>query len=93
MIDCQIDARIVKICSMGLKESHLGQSIKTLQPFFAKLSAQCGFNVCGEGGEFESVVLDCPLFKTHRIELTASEIVTLDKNEYAPVSYLRLTGL
>lgn len=78
---------------MGLKESHLGRSIGELQSYFDKLSVQCGFNVCGEGGEYESAVFDCPLFKTHRIELTGSEIVQIDANEYAPVSYLRLTGL
>lgn len=93
MIHCQMDARIIKICSMGLLESHLGKSIETLQPLFMKLKDQCGFNVCGEGGEFESAVFDCPLFKTHCIELKSSEIVTIDPNEYAPVSYLRLTGL
>jgi len=88
-----MDARIVKICSMGLKEQHLGKSISVLQAHFLKLQKQCGFNVCGEGGEFESIVLDCPLFKTHRIEIEESEVVPIDKNDLAPVSFLRLNKL
>lgn len=58
-----------------------------------KLQQQCGFNVCGEGGEFESAVFDCPLFKSQRIELEESEIVPIDKNDLAPVSFLRLKRL
>jgi diphthine-ammonia ligase len=64
-----MDVVIVKICSMGLKDCHLGKNIQQLQPHFLKLKSQCGFNVCGEGGEFESAVLDCPLFKKFRIEI------------------------
>ena len=93
MIDAQMDARIVKICSMGLKEHHLGKSISTLQAHFMTLQKQCGFNICGEGGEFESIVLDCPLFKTHKIDLEEVEVVPIDKNDLAPVIFLRLKKL
>ena len=37
MIACEMDARIVKICSMGLKPAHLGKSIAQLQPYFFTL--------------------------------------------------------
>jgi diphthine-ammonia ligase len=30
---------------------------------FLKFYEEFGFNVCGEGGEYETVTLDCPLFK------------------------------
>ena len=53
MIDFKMDARVAKICSMGLKEAHLGKSITELQTHFHKIHDQCGFNVCGEGGEYE----------------------------------------
>ena len=32
MIDSEMNAIIVKTCSMGLKEAHLGKSIQELQP-------------------------------------------------------------
>ena len=44
---------------------------------FEKLKEQFDFNECGEGGEYESAVFDCPLFKTKRIECTESNIVDL----------------
>ncbi len=52
-----MDIRLAKICSMGLKESHLMQNLGELQPLFEKLKSQFNFNVCGEGGEYESAVL------------------------------------
>ena len=38
-----------------------------------KLNDNMGINIAGEGGEFESLVLDMPLFK-RKIEITDSEI-------------------
>lgn len=95
MINAKLDARIVKICSMGLKEMHLGKSITQLQPTFMSLQSKFGFNVCGEGGEYESSVFDCLLFKTHKIEIDedGAKVVTLEANDYAPVSYLQLNKL
>jgi diphthine-ammonia ligase len=31
--------------------------------FFFSQSQRFGLNVCGEGGEYETFTLDCPLFK------------------------------
>jgi diphthine-ammonia ligase len=63
MIELGIDAVLVKVCSMGLKKVHLGGRISDLRDHFNKLNKEFGFNVCGEGGEYETAVLDCPLFK------------------------------
>ena len=63
----RLQARIVKICSIGLKHEHLSKSIQELRDYFHHLDGYYGFNVCGEGGEYESAVFDCPLFKTHKI--------------------------
>ncbi len=38
-----------------------------------------GFNIAGEGGEFESLVLDCPLFKK-RVKIEQAEIIEEDKH-------------
>jgi len=67
MIDCRMDAQIVKVCSMGLKPLHLGKKISQLYPYFLGLRDKFQFNVCGEGGEYESAVFDCPLFKNKKI--------------------------
>ena len=64
MVESEVDARIVKICCMGLSvNKHLGKSITELYAGFNGLKAKFCFNVCGEGGEYETCVLDCPLFK------------------------------
>ncbi|CAN7994878.1 unnamed protein product, partial [Ixodes hexagonus] len=48
-----------------------------------------GLNVCGEGGEYETVTLDCPLFR-RRIVIDESEIVIHSDDAFAPVGYLKL---
>lgn len=69
MIESRMDARIVKVCAMGLVPEMLGESISALQAKFMFLKTKFGFNVCGEGGEYESAVFDCPLFKKMKLEL------------------------
>ena len=47
---------------------------------------QC--NVCGEGGEYETLTLDCPLFKHARIVLDSWEAVHQSADAFAPVGHL-----
>lgn len=47
---------------------------------------QC--NVCGEGGEYESLVLDCPMFTHGRIVLDAWENIHQSADSFAPVGHL-----
>ena len=63
MVRAGIHAVLVKVASLGLNGNHLGRSLAELQPHFLKLEARFGFHVCGEGGEYETFTLDCPLFK------------------------------
>lgn len=37
MIENRMEARITKVCSMGLKKEHLGKTIKELKDYFASL--------------------------------------------------------
>ena len=60
---------------MGLDKKHLGQTITELQPHFDSLTKKFDFNVCGEGGEYESAVFDCPMFATHKIVSKSNEVV------------------
>jgi diphthine-ammonia ligase len=63
MLEWPINAIVVKVCSYGLQAKHLGAQLSALQPLLIKLKQSCGMNVCGEGGEYETIVLDCPLFR------------------------------
>ena len=68
MVDVGMDSIIVKVACLGLTEKHLGKSLAEMQPHLESLSKKYGVNVCGEGGEYETFTLDCPLFK-HRIQV------------------------
>ncbi len=71
---------IVKIAAEGLTKEWLGKIItQTEINKLLELNAKIGFNVAGEGGEYESLVLDAPFFK-ERIVLKKTRIEVEDKN-------------
>ncbi|XP_040568599.1 diphthine--ammonia ligase [Lepeophtheirus salmonis] len=74
MISCPIEAIVVKVATLGLDESHLGKTIAELQPHLLKMADKFGINVCGEGGEYETFTLNCPLFKK-KLVLKETEVV------------------
>ncbi|CAI5467949.1 unnamed protein product [Closterium sp. Yama58-4] len=58
----------------------------------AVVPSKFGVNVCGEGGEYETLTLDCPLFKQARIVVDASHIILHSPDPVAPVGVLRITA-
>eukprot|EP01017_Pseudomicrothorax_dubius_P001797 TRINITY_DN0_c6552_g1_i1.p1 TRINITY_DN0_c6552_g1~~TRINITY_DN0_c6552_g1_i1.p1 ORF type:complete len:154 (+),score=54.91 TRINITY_DN0_c6552_g1_i1:2-463(+) len=91
MIDSGLDAIIIKTAVIGLDPTkHLGKSIKELYPHFLDINKKYGMNVCGEGGEFESLVLDCPLYKKNRIRINKATIQEHSKDIFSPVGYMRI---
>jgi len=52
-----------------------------------KLKAKWGVNVCGEGGEYETFTLDCPLYQD-RISVVENKIITHSEDAFAPVYLL-----
>jgi diphthine-ammonia ligase len=68
------------IAAEGLDKSWLNKVITTEDiDKLVKLNKKNGLNIAGEGGEFESLVLDCPLFKKE-IKILESEIIEEAKN-------------
>jgi diphthine-ammonia ligase len=63
LIKSQFKFIITSVSSQGLDESWLGKEM-TMQDLDAleNLSSRHGFNLSFEGGEAESLVLDCPVF-------------------------------
>ncbi|KAM1052169.1 hypothetical protein ACFX19_034210 [Malus domestica] len=89
MITNEILAITVKVAAMGLDPSkHLGKGIAFLQPYLHKLKDLYGINVCGEGGEYETLTLDCPLFVNARIVLDEFQIILHSSDSIAPVGVL-----
>jgi predicted ATP pyrophosphatase (TIGR00289 family) len=74
-IDLGFDVRIVGVYAEGFDESWLGRKIdkKTVEDL-KELNKEHGISLIGEGGEFESLVIDGPIFKK-RIEIIDSEKV------------------
>eukprot|EP01071_Lankesteria_metandrocarpae_P012990 Lankesteria_metandrocarpae@DN650_c0_g1_i1.p1 len=92
MIENGIDARIVKVACDGLNQTQLGHSIAELRSYFHKLMAQ-GFNVCGEGGEYETLTLDCPRYNK-TVVLDSHEVVQHGEwNPWAPTVLMRPTAV
>ncbi|KAI8072649.1 protein E01A2.5 [Gongronella butleri] len=90
MANAGVNAILIKVAAMGLKpQLHLGKTIAEMYPILCDLNDKYEVHVCGEGGEFETFTLDCPLFKK-RIVLDETEIVTHSDDPFAPVGYLRL---
>jgi predicted ATP pyrophosphatase (TIGR00289 family) len=60
----KFDAIFVRVAAMGLDESWLGRKIdeKALEDL-KKLNERYEIHLAGEGGEFETLVLDAPLYK------------------------------
>jgi len=69
---------ITAVAAEGLDESWLGRKIdeKCIEDLI-ELNKKFHINVSGDGGEYESLVLDCPLF-SRKIEITKSEKIWKD---------------
>ena len=89
MIAAGMESVLVKVACLGLDRRHLGRSLAEMRPELDTLAAKFGVNVCGEGGEYETLTLDCPLFR-HRLQPAASEVVTHSEDAFAPVHLLNL---
>lgn len=89
MVEAGLVAILIKVAGIGLTAKHLGKTLGEMQPTLVKLNSLYGSHVCGEGGEYETLTLDCPLFK-RRINLTDTETVIHSDSDFATVAYLRV---
>ncbi|XP_047622735.1 diphthine--ammonia ligase [Phacochoerus africanus] len=93
MISSNIQAIIIKVAALGLDpDKHLGKTLDQMEPYLLELYKKYGVHVCGEGGEYETFTLDCPLFKK-KIIVDSSEVVIHSADAFAPVAYLRFLEL
>ena len=93
ILNSGIDAVIVKIGSLGLSpDKHLAKHLSEVEKDLLRLGGECGLNVCGEGGEFETLTLDAPIFK-RKVVIDKSETVIASKDPYSPVAYVKISKL
>ncbi|KAK6517697.1 hypothetical protein TWF506_004879 [Arthrobotrys conoides] len=81
-----LDARIIKVASLGLDERWLGRSVADYKTRMALegIKKKYGGNVAGEGGEFETLVMGCKGWGK-KVEVLKSEVV----NEGGGVAWMR----
>ena len=83
-------AILVKVAGAGLQPTkHLGKDLASLSVELKRLHSKYGLDLCGEGGEYESLVWDLPYF-TRSIEVLDSEV--LIDPEDCDVGNLRITS-
>lgn len=88
MISSGVHAVLVKVAGAGLDPyKHLGKDLESLRPTLERLHQKFGLDLCGEGGEYETIVLDCPAF--HK-RLVFSETSILIDEEDCSVGNLRI---
>ena len=91
--DSNVHAVLVKVAAMGLEpKKHLGATLADARPLLRKIEREFGSHCAGEGGEFETLVLDCPLFRRARLKIDGGpgspEIVVTSPDPYAPSGHL-----
>ncbi|XP_052549868.1 diphthine--ammonia ligase isoform X7 [Tympanuchus pallidicinctus] len=88
MISSNIEAIIIKVAAFGLDpDKHLGKTLDQMEPYLLEVSEKYGVHICGEGGEYETFTLDCPLFKK-KIVVDSAKVVMHSADAFAPVAYL-----
>lgn len=64
MVSAGIEAILLKSAAAGLvPRQHLGKTLQQLRPHLWGLRSAFGSNICGEGGEYETLTLDSPSFR------------------------------
>ncbi|KAK4053608.1 hypothetical protein OIO90_003847 [Microbotryomycetes sp. JL221] len=89
MVDAGMDSVLVKVAGAGLRVDHLGKSLAQMQPILHSLNEKYQLHVCGEGGEYETFTVDCPLFRK-RVEFDKVSTIVSDSNPFATVAHLHI---
>lgn len=92
MIDAGVEAVLIKVAAIGLNHVHLGKSLVDMRPTLQKLEALYDCHVCGEGGEYETLVRWMPGFQ-QRLVFDQTEVVHHTDDPIAPVSFLRFNKI
>eukprot|EP00939_MAST-03C_sp_MAST-3C-sp1_P000509 g509.t1 len=85
MIDCHVDAVLVKVACLGLSKDDVGKSLASMESKLLELNTKFHVHPCGEGGEYETLTLDCPLFPRRRIVLDKTRKIEHSDDGVAPV--------
>lgn len=91
MCKANMQSILIKVAGAGLERDDLGKTLKQMRNKLHKLNGLYGAHICGEGGEYETFTLDCPLFK-RKIVLDKTIIVTHGEESSDGVFYMKIEG-
>uniref|UniRef100_A0A7S3D931 Diphthine--ammonia ligase n=3 Tax=Palpitomonas bilix TaxID=652834 RepID=A0A7S3D931_9EUKA len=93
MVAAGVDARLIKTASFGLHpKKHLLRSLEEMEGDFLKLQRQNDLNICGEGGEYETLTVSGPFFEK-RVVLEETTEVKVSDDPFSPVSFISIPSL
>lgn len=88
----RVKAILVKTASGGLlPRVLLGKTLEEARPTLEMMETRYGGHMAGEGGEFESLVLDCPFFLRSYLVVREQTLVMVDDNAFSPSGHWKLT--
>jgi diphthine-ammonia ligase len=67
-----LDAVLVKVACVGLGRRHVGMRLREAVPELLALAGRFGVHPAGEGGEYETMTLDCAAFERARLVVAPS---------------------
>ena len=86
MIEDGMNSILIKVCVIGLDKIDLMKNLGEMKDKLMKLKDKYGINVCGEGGEYETITLDCSLYKK-RIVIDEYDVICHSQDIFSPVYY------
>ncbi|KAG5476893.1 hypothetical protein LSCM1_05225 [Leishmania martiniquensis] len=90
--ELHVRAILVKTASIGLVPRQLiGKTLEEVRPTLEKMAALYKSHLAGEGGEYETTVLDCPLFLSEHLRVRSLNLVMHDANDISPTGHGLLT--
>jgi len=90
IVDLKFDVIITGVCAYGFNIEWLGRRIDDAAiRDLTELNRKFGVSLVGEGGEYETLVLDAPILK-RRIKVLEADKVWTDQNGYFLVKRARL---
>jgi diphthine-ammonia ligase len=87
MCEAGMHSILIKVAGAGLEEGDLGKTLEQMRGKLHHLNKLYGAHICGEGGEYETLTLDCPLFKS-RIVLDRTKTMMHGQNSSDGVYYM-----
>ena len=89
-----VDAVLCKVAAMGLKpDRDLGRSLVDAKGTLYEIESAYGSHCCGEGGEFETLTMDCPLFRRGSLRFEDTRVVVTSRDPFAPSAHLAVEAV